>query len=182
MNEETQADMQALEGTNTEAAPEAPALDGIDGLIVDENVNQSDLDVLTEDTSGVDTSMPLLKPCLVRVVLDDYSICRSNDGTKTLARLTFKTKAPTRDIEEKEIQPGYPLYHTITLTPSEKYSKADIKKKVAVVTQALGIPSLTATAKGKECLVKVATSKERTNEETGEVYPARTEIKSFKKL
>lgn len=150
-----------------------------DNLTIDEGVNLQDLDILTEDLSGVDTSMPLIRDELYEVKLASLKVGKTKAGKGSL-NLRFDTLNETKDIEGKHVNSGYPLFHQVTLTPSEKYTKDQIKKAVAQIAQALKVKTLTEQCVGLKCLVKTRVRKEREDETTGEVYPARVEIKSFK--
>ena len=152
-----------------------------DHLSIDEGVNIQDLDVLTEDLSGVDTSIPIAREDLYEVKLGSLKIGKTKSG-KSILNLKFETLNQGKDIEGKALNIGYPFFHGITLTPSEKYDKSQIKKAVAQVAQALKVKVLTEDCVGLKCLVKTKVRKEREDEVTGDVYPARAEIESFKAI
>lgn len=97
--------------------------------------------VNTEDT---DTSMPLLAAGLADLVISEAEVAdaKKNPGSQTL-RLVLKTTADGMSTKGEPLSAGFPLFHYISITPSESYPATRIAKAVAMVCQAAGVTGVT---------------------------------------
>lgn len=138
---------------------------------------------LDEDLSGVDTSMPLVKEGIYELKVDEIEKIPNKAEDGELLKFKFKTTSAMESVDGQPIAEGYTLFHQISITPTEKYTKDAIKRNVAAFVQAAGGTHLMPLEqwKGKIVQAKVKVQGERTNKETGESYPPRNEIKSFVK-
>ena len=140
------------------------------------------IDPLNTPLADIDTSMPLLAPGLYDMEITDAVVgpAKSNSAHSTL-KVTLKTTNDAPDVKGQMINKGFPIYHSIALTPSEDMSVEKIKKNVASLGQRAGIVGGTvrqlldnpAVLKGKVVRTKIGIQKE-TDE-----YPASNAVKGY---
>lgn len=140
-----------------------------------------DLDILSQDLSDVSTEMPLLKEALCNLTIAAVEVKPSKDGLKQNLNLTLKTTTDMEAVNGETVNAGFPLYDTVCLTPSEKYSVDMIKRKLASIAKAAGLATIRPFENlvGKVVAVKIRIQKEREDAITGDVYPARNAIKLY---
>lgn len=86
--------------------------------------------LLNADLSTVDTSRPLLKG-LANLKCTKAEIVATKNGTGNLTKFTFATQEPMQAIDGRSVNPGYPVFHQMSLTPTEKYPIERIKEALA---------------------------------------------------
>lgn len=141
-------------------------------------------DILNEDLSGVDTTLPLIVEGIYDLAVFKLSKDPSKDGTKENLNIVLHTTETANTTTRDTVQKGFPLFHVISLTPTEKYTVEQIKRKLAEFTQAVGVPSINPMESivGRVVRTKVIVEPERTNKETGQTYDARNSVKMFLKV
>lgn len=139
---------------------------------------------LEGDMSGVDTSMPIIKAGIYVLEVSDIKMEPNKKGDGQNLRITLKTTVDDIAIvgDGDPVKKGFPIFHTISVSPTEKYSQEAITKAVATFVQA--IPGHTRLFpleqfKGQLVHAKVTVEQERTDEKTGTTYPAGNRVKSF---
>lgn len=136
--------------------------------------------ILDEDTSDVDTSLPLL-PGKVEMLftVSDLEQSVSEKSGADLINITLKTAEAARDVTDtRDIGKGFPVFDTISITPTEKYAKDAILRRLANFQRACGFKDGTFMShiheyKGSIVRVVVGISKE-TDE-----YPARNKVSRY---
>ena len=167
------------------------SLDGQDGGMSSlDNPTPSDMGEVTEqvpsfldeDLSGVDTRMPLIREGIYKLEIKKIEKVPTKDQTGELLKITLATatdncKSTTGDAINK----GFPVFHQIYITVTEKCTADQIKKSVAQFTQAVGIKKIVPFTPfiGQLVFAKVIVEKERKDEKTGQEYSARNSIKQF---
>lgn len=142
------------------------------------------LDILNEDLSQTDTSMPLLAEELMDLALSEIKDEPSKDGSKTNVKMTWKTTKRQKLVGKDEyIEAGFPIFDTICLTPSDKYTIDNIKRRCAAVVQALGVARLQPydMVLNKIARCKVIVEPE-SRDKDGKLYPPKNVIKTYVKL
>ena len=142
--------------------------------------NGIDPALLEQSTADIDTSRPRLAAGVMELEIVEAKKEPSKDGEKENLNLQLKTiKEETATTGDREAA-GFYLFHTISLSPTEKYTGQRIVQALGELCQSarvnvkLGVllddPSI---LKGKTVVAKVALQKE-TDE-----YPERNNIKNF---
>ena len=134
------------------------------------------------DWEDVDTSMPVLNPGLIEFKVNNMEVKTSERTGNRYIACDFRTTVETTDVEGKPVPPGYPVQHIFGLAKTEKF---DPMKNIAefmdaVLGNRMWDPTFEAYM-GQTFYAKTKVGKERQNEESGETYPARTEISRFMK-
>jgi hypothetical protein len=137
---------------------------------------------LDEDLSGVDTSLPLVKEKIYPLLVAKIEKVATKDNTGELIKIQLKLEEDAVDTNGNHINKGFPIFHSIPITPSENYSKDDIKRKVAEFVQAAGGQRIfpLSTYENAKLFAKVTIQKERTDK-NGTLWPARNAIGRFLK-
>ena len=146
-------------------------------------------DPLDTNVADIDCSYPIIPAGLYQLDIKSAEVKPSNKGGQNLV-VQFATKEPIQSIKGDMVPSGFVLTNNVSLTPTEKYSAIDIGKRIAAITQSAGFTvadGLTPRAVindpkrivGRTVTAKVQVAKERTNPETGALYPERSEIASF---
>src|SRR5690606_7798246 len=78
-------------------------------------------EVFGEDLSHEQTGMPLLKPGNYLVRWADSKIEPNKKQTGNNLNLIFETVEPAETLDGKELKPGFKLFHTVSLVPTDKY-------------------------------------------------------------
>lgn len=142
------------------------------------------IDLLNEDLSGVDTSLPIIIEGMYD--LEVFSIAKepSKDGAKENINLVLHTTETASTTTRDVVQKGFPIFHTISITPTEKYSVEQIKRKLAELTQAVGVRSINPleAIKGRIVRTKIVIEPERTDKATGRTYEPRNAVRLFMKV
>lgn len=87
---------------------------------------------LDEDMSKVPTSRPLLPAGVYDLIIDEVKIePGKTDPSKANLNVVFKTISPAVSTDNEALNPGFQVYHTISLTPTEKYPESSIKREIA---------------------------------------------------
>ena len=144
----------------------------------------SAVDLLTEDLSGVDTSLPMIVEGIYDLKVFAIKQEPSKDGAKENIAIVLHTTEVANTTTRDTVQPGFPVFHNISLTPTEKYSVEQIKRKTAEFVQAAGVRSIKPFENllGKLVRTKVIVEPERTDPKTGKFYDARNSVKLFMKV
>jgi len=146
-------------------------------------------DPLDTNVADIDISYPIIPAGLYQLDIKSAKKEPSKKGGENLV-IQFATKEPIQSVKGDMVPTGFVLLQNVSLTPTEKYSAVDIGKRIAAITQSAGFTvadGLTPRAVindpnrivGRVVTAKVQISKERTNPETGTIYPERSEIASF---
>ncbi len=95
--------------------------------------------ILTNDTSSVDLSLPLLPKGEYVLAISEVKLGDSNKGKNDLVRIKLKTTEPTLDATGQEtLRPGHPVYDQISLTPTDKYPQENIVRRLTAFQRAAG--------------------------------------------
>lgn len=94
--------------------------------------------ILDEDLSSVDTSMPILAADVYDLKIHEAKVAPNNEGTGQVLKLALKTTKDAQSKSGENINAGFPIFHNIGLSPTEKYTKDMIKKNVASFLEAVG--------------------------------------------
>lgn len=139
------------------------------------------LSLLTEDLSNVPTTLPLLKESLYDLIITKVEAVPTKDGSGERLSITMKTQTVAESVTGETINAGFPIYHNIGITPTEKYSVEMIKRSLAAFAKAVGVATIQPLAQfeGKVVRVKLIVEQERTDEKTGKKYDARNGVKTF---
>lgn len=88
---------------------------------------------LDGDFSSIPTGMPLLKPGLyeLEVVECAFKVNKAGDGQNL--NFKYSLTQPAVDINDKPVNPGFPVFDLISLKPTEKY---DPRPKIAEFLEA----------------------------------------------
>jgi hypothetical protein len=142
----------------------------------------SDEDFLAGDMSQVDTSMPLIKegPCELEIAKIEKT--SNKKGTGFVLKFTLKATAEMETVKDDVVQKGFPFFKTISITPTEEYTKEAIIKAVALFVQCAGGKDLFPLQQydGKIIPCRIIIKKGRRDPNTGEVYPPSNEVKFVK--
>ena len=105
-------------------------------------VDSSDpFDVPAGDT---DTDFPLLAQGVKTLEITEVSKDESKKTPGTfMLTMVLKTMEEYEDTKGDTLSKGYPVYHRITITPSEKRDAKRISKDIAILLKAIGRPQLT---------------------------------------
>ena len=74
------------------------------------------------DLTNVETGMPVLREGLVGIEVLEAKIEPNKKGTGSNLNLKFGLTDPWEALDGKAINPGFPLFHTISLVQTEKYN------------------------------------------------------------
>lgn len=150
-----------------------------------ENETQSvtELDILTQDLSGVDTSLPLIVDGIYELEVKEVKQEPTKDGAKQNLNITLVTVGDASTTRRDVVHAGFPLYRTISLTPTEKYTADMVRRGLAEFAQALGVATVRPLEAlvGKRLYAKVVIDPERTDKATGKRYDSRNSISRFLK-
>lgn len=100
-------------------------------------MSENTSDILREDLGGVDVSMPLLPKDTYLMTVKKCEVVDNKKGDGKNIKITLSTTTPTISVAGEPIAPGFPVYDTISLTPTPNYTKASILKKVKLFRQAV---------------------------------------------
>jgi len=110
--------------------------DGADG-------SAAEIDPLAVSAGAVDTKFPVLVGALYDMVIAEPKVGRNAADTGDVLVVKLKTTAEARDKNGDVVNPGFPVYHRIGLTPTPEYDVEKIKKNVASLAQAAGLTNVT---------------------------------------
>jgi len=88
---------------------------------------------------SVDTSFPRLVPNKLYPLEVIEAEVRTNDEQRESLRIVLKTTEDAYSTTGDPVNKGFPVYHYVSLTPSDKYTHETIKKNLALIMQALGL-------------------------------------------
>jgi hypothetical protein len=139
------------------------------------------LDILTEDLSGIDTNIPVLREGLYDLAIVKVTRDPSKDGTKENLNIQLKTTETASSTAGQIVQAGWSIFDCISISPTERYTIDQIKRNVAAFVQASGCRTVEPVDQftGKIVRAKVAAVPERKDPKTGQVYPPRNEVKAY---
>ena len=104
-------------------------------------MSESVLDILNQDNSDVDLSMPLLPKgdftFIVKKVEQVETKPKEGRAPGQLVKITLATQEPATSVKGEVIPPGTYVFDQISLTPTEKYSKDAIVKRCESFRQAV---------------------------------------------
>lgn len=134
--------------------------------------------LLSEDLSNVNTAMPMLKPCLEDFVCVKAEVSANPDNGKESLRLTLNATKELPDVDGNLLPTSFPHFATVSMTATEKYNTAAIRKALAKVAQCFGVKNLGENGvnlQGKVGKVKVTVQSERTDKD-GNVWPPKNQF------
>ncbi len=149
----------------------------------------------TEELADTNTAFPNLSPGQYEFVVDSAEI--KDNAAQTGKYVLFQCKLATPgaiSTAGEPLQPGYPVRHMINLSPSQKQIDKNseglegciknIKKDIAKFVEALVGPSRQWDStfqlyRGQTFFAKTRVSKERVDENSGQVYDPQTEFQTF---
>lgn len=103
--------------------------------------NESNLDPMNMPIGQIDTSYPKLKPTgLVPLIIRSPEIIESTDDegqTKKVLRYKVETTTPLPDTDDKLMNPGFKFTENLALTPTPKWTIADVAKSIAALLKCL---------------------------------------------
>ena len=96
--------------------------------------------ILNADLSGERTSMPVLAAALTELNIAEAKVESNKKQDGSNLNLVFTTTVPLQSTDGKTINPGWKLFHTISLKPTEKYNPKEnlAKFKLAVTGSQAG--------------------------------------------
>lgn len=99
-------------------------------------------DLQNVDLSGVDTSFPVIAPGAYRFKVADVQVVpnKNKDGNNFVVKLTLDQlvmSVPDAGGAAREISPGFPLTHLISMKPTEKYDQSAINRNLAGFQEAV---------------------------------------------
>lgn len=122
-----------------------------------EGIGGGGLSILEQDTSGVDTSYPLIPASLQDFEIIEVSVGQNSKQTGDNIIIKMKTTKDVRAAGSGDLIPaGFPVTTRISLTETDKLDTAGIKKNVAKFTQAIGVKTV---SPFEQCAGKLATVK-----------------------
>lgn len=84
-----------------------------------------EIDILSElestDFSKVETGMPLLPAALYEVEVQEADVSPNKAGTGHNAKFKLGLTQPTTDLTGKPVNPGFPIFVTMSLVRTPKY-------------------------------------------------------------
>jgi hypothetical protein len=142
----------------------------------------ADADFLSEDLSTTDTSFPVVKEGPAELLIAKVEKLPNKKGNGFNLKFTLKAMGELVTTKDEVVQAGFPFTTLIPITPSENYTEDMIKRKVALFVQAMKGTLLFPLAQweGQVAQCRITIRKERTDKETGDVYPMQNEIKFVK--
>lgn len=140
---------------------------------------QDNIDILSADLSSVDVSRPMLAAGVVELVVSDLKVEPNKDGTKQNLNMVLKTTSNERSSRGDTLSPGFTLFHTVSLTPTEKYTAERIGQSLKGIRLAATGESGGTFAPIDQYIGKTLTAKVYVEEDKNGVYPAQNRIKSF---
>lgn len=99
---------------------------------VDSSNTLIDLDNM--DLSTVQTGMPLIPEGLVELEVVKLELKPNKNGTGQNLNITYHTTQPITSFEGKLLNPGFPVFDLISLTPTDKY---DPRQRLAEFKEAV---------------------------------------------
>lgn len=95
------------------------------------------IDILNQDLSSVDTSRPLLAAGNVELTVAEMKVEPNKKQTGQNLNIVFKTVNSERSVKGETIAPGFPVFHTVSLTPTEKYTPESIQRSIKSLLEGL---------------------------------------------
>jgi len=92
-------------------------------------IDKDILDVLNTDLDSVSLSKPVLPAGTYVVKCQDMKIEPSKNGN-SLLRITLALAELAYDVNGNAVRAGFPIYDIVSLTPTENYTDADIKRRL----------------------------------------------------
>lgn len=137
-------------------------------------------ELLEQSVNDIDTSRPRLAAGVMELEIVEAKVEPNKAGDKDNLNLQLKTISDQTTTEGDREPAGFYLFHTISLTPTEKYTAKRITDAIAQVCQSARVNGKlgdvlkdVAILKGRTVVAKVGLQKE-TDE-----YPERNTIKDF---
>lgn len=137
---------------------------------------------LDEDMSTIDTSMPLIKDGPCKLLLVKLEKLPNKKGTGFLLKFTLKATEDMETVKGDLVHVGYPVFKQISITPTPQYDEDAIKRAVALFVQSAKGTKLFPLSQYEGMILpcRMTIRKERTDKDTGDVYPASNEVKFVK--
>lgn len=137
------------------------------------------IDILTSDLTTVDVSRPLLAAGVVELSVAEMKVEPNKDGSKQNLNITFKTVNNERSTKGDVLNPGMVIFHTISLTPTEKYTSDRIMQSLKMLRTAITGDKGGAFAPVDQYLGKTLSAKIFVDEDKNGVFPTQNRVKTF---
>jgi len=79
-------------------------------------------DLLNSDLSNEKTSMPVLAATLTELTIAEAKVEQNKKQDGSNLNLVFTTTVPLQSTDGKTVNPGWKIFHTISLKPTDKYN------------------------------------------------------------
>lgn len=137
-------------------------------------------DILDFDTKTADRSMPLLPEGTYDMVIKEISRNLNDKTGKENLKITLNTTRESKDAKgETVLQAGFPVFHYIGLTPSEKYSQSKIRTNCALLLDAVFGKGTGESMKPIDRLVGKIVTVKTENQEGDASFGPSTRVKTF---
>lgn len=143
-------------------------------------MTETNIDPMDQDVSGIDTNFPRLAVGVYELKCTGAEVVENKAQTGNNLKLQFETINAAVSTSGEPMPSGARLSMYIGLVPSDRYSPADIAKKVAGLMKAAGIdgkPSAIV-ADPSQLVEKVVTAKVKVNKATDD-FDESNSIASF---
>ena len=140
---------------------------------------QDNIDILSANLTDVDISRPMLAAGVVDLVVSEMKVEPNKTGDKQNLNIVFKTVNNERSVKGDTLNPGFTLFHTVSLTPTEKYTVDRIGQSLKSIRVAATGDTSGSFAPVDQYVGKVLTAKVYVEEDKNGVYPAQNRIKQF---
>lgn len=138
------------------------------------------LNILNEDLTTVDTSRPLLAKASIDLQVASLKLEPNKAGTGQNINIMFKTVNPERSTSQETINPGFPVFHTMSVTPTEKFTPDMIKKNLRLFQVACdGESAAGKFGDGQQYVGKTLTAIVGIREDASGSYPPSNTISRF---
>jgi len=134
--------------------------------------------ILDTDLSTVDMSKPLVTTGLVELIVDSVKIEPTSTGGQRI-NTVLKLVNRQKGTKGEDINPGYPIFHGMSITPTEKYSIERIKQAIKELQLACGPDPVGAFGNGQQYVGQKVMAMLVIKEDAKGEYPAKNEVKRF---
>jgi hypothetical protein len=87
--------------------------------------------ILMNDQTDTSTAMPLLPPDEYALAVVKVEQKRNSKDTGDVIKIQLKTTVECTSITGELVAPGFPLFHTISITPTPDYTISSINRALA---------------------------------------------------
>jgi len=132
------------------------------------------------DLGGIDISTPRIAPGLYELKVREGKKEPNRDGTKENLNFQLETLTSASSTTGEDVPAGHVLFHTISITPTKKYTADAINRSMAAMCQSAGVSIKAGEFKANPNVLagKFVTAKVGIQKETNE-YAERNTIKGF---